>query len=114
MSVNTLPVTHLKMVHAKITFAYLKASLNRPTRKGYPQQPFEGYLFIINNHIRQKVLHLLLVKHIAGNDQRMRSAGQPFFTMLAVKLNGLNFPYYRPFVPLLYFEPLPFLLIKLR
>ena len=101
MTMDRLPGTYLKVVHAQIAFADLKTAFNRPARKGYPQQPFQPDIPLDQHQVRQKIFHLVGIQHIAGDHQRMSRTGQTMLALFAIKKSILDFPNHRTFFSLL-------------
>ncbi len=113
MPMNRTPTARLKMVHAEVPLCQFKASFDRPSRKGYPQHPFQRHAAGCRHHIGDEVFDLVAVKNIAGNDQRMHRAGQAVGAVPAVKRRVFDLPYDRTFLAILDLELFPFLLLEL-
>jgi len=58
VAMDRCPAANLKMIHTKFAFAYLKAALNRHTRKCYPQQLLQRDAIRSRYHIRDKIFDL--------------------------------------------------------
>ncbi len=69
---NRPPAANLEMVHAQFVLGLAETVLDRETRKRYVQQPGELLKTGTRRHVGHKVLHLVVIQRVAGDDQRMR------------------------------------------
>lgn len=99
MTMYRQPGTHFKVVHAQLPLAQLKTTFDRPTRKGYPQQPLQRKAIRSQHHIRQKVFDLFWLQNVASYNQGMPGPRQTLGTMFAVEGTDLTSQTRGPFSP---------------
>lgn len=111
VSMDATPPTDFKMIHAEFFFADSEFCFNRPASEGHTEQAAKCHAVLAHDGIGQKEL-CLSGAHVAGNDQRLAFARQPF-VRLTPDSQMLDLPDFGPFVSVLDSILLPRLDVKL-
>ena len=76
VTMNRTPRANFKVVHTQFIFAQLKTTLNRKTRKNYPQEPRERHARRTYQTIPCKIFDLTGIQYVSGDYQRMSGTGR--------------------------------------
>jgi hypothetical protein len=93
VAMDRRPTANLKMIHPQFSFTDLKTAFYREPGKGRPQQLFQCDAVRSRHLIRHKILDLLGIEDVAGNDQIMGRSRQAVIALSAIKSGVLDLPY---------------------
>ena len=111
MPVNRAPTAHLEMIHAQFRLRLPERMLNRTPRERHVQQPLELLDVRTGRDVGDKVFHFIVIQRVAGDDQRMRRAGQTV-GVFAMEVGVFDLPDDRALLSVLDAEALPLLFRK--
>src|SRR3990172_7160048 len=98
MSLQSHPAAALVVVQTHFPLLIFETPLDPPTGKGHPQERAKPR---VGGSVAEEVLDLVVIEHVAGNDQVVWLVGKALF-VLRVNQRMLSFPHHRAFLPILH------------